>query len=84
MKIRFIRPLPQIDRVILPGQILDAPEGFALKMVRQGRAEYAGTAGEKTEETVRAETPDAAGGGEEEKEAHGEGGDRRRTRGRRS
>ena len=38
MKIRFVRPLPRIDHVIPAGFILDAPEGFAQKMIRTGRA----------------------------------------------
>ena len=38
MKIRFVRPLPRIDHVIPAGFILDAPEGFAAKMIRTGRA----------------------------------------------
>ena len=35
MKIRFIRALPQIDHVVPAGTVLDAPQGFAHKMVRQ-------------------------------------------------
>lgn len=38
MKIRFVRPLPRIDHVIPAGFILDAPDGFAHKMIRTGRA----------------------------------------------
>ena len=38
MKIRFVRPLPRIDHVIPAGFTLDAPEGFAKKMIRTGRA----------------------------------------------
>ncbi len=38
MKIRFVRPLPRIDHVIPAGFVLDAPEGFAKKMIRTGRA----------------------------------------------
>ena len=38
MKIRFVRPLPRIDHVIPAGFILDAPDGFAQKMIRTGRA----------------------------------------------
>ena len=46
MKIRFIRPLPQPDQrhVYHPGQILDAPEGFAQKMIRLRYAEPAAPA----------------------------------------
>ncbi|MBO6164483.1 MAG: hypothetical protein J6N77_05450 [Lachnospiraceae bacterium] len=38
MKIKFIKPLPRLDHVILPGQVLDAPDGFARKMIRTRRA----------------------------------------------
>ncbi|MBQ9324730.1 MAG: hypothetical protein IJ246_03055 [Clostridia bacterium] len=38
MKIKFIKPLSRLDHVILPGQVLDAPEGFARKMIRTRRA----------------------------------------------
>ncbi|MBQ9309181.1 MAG: hypothetical protein IJ229_14765 [Clostridia bacterium] len=49
MKIRMIRPLPRIDHVIPAGFVLDAPEGFARKMVRTGRAVFVG-GGEKAPE----------------------------------
>lgn len=40
MRIKFIKPLPRTDRVIPAGYILDAPEGFARKMVQTGRAVF--------------------------------------------
>lgn len=34
MKIKFIKPLPQVDHVIPIGHVLDAHPGFAQKMIR--------------------------------------------------
>lgn len=42
MKIKFIKPLPRTDHIIPAGHILDAPEGFAKKMVQTGRAIFVG------------------------------------------
>ena len=56
MRIKFIKPLPRIDHVIPAGQIIDAPEGFAKKMVQTGRAVWANAAAEPPVEPV-AETP---------------------------
>ena len=44
MKIRFIHPLPRWDHVIPAGMVVDAPEGFARKMIRTGHAIPAGGA----------------------------------------
>ena len=56
MRIRFVRPLPQPEQmhVYRTGQMLDAPEGFARKMIRQGFAVavQAGEAGEQVRKTA--------------------------------
>ena len=70
MKIRMVRPLPQLDRVIPAGFVLDAPEGFARKMVRTGRAVWEGEKPEAGTETPGPQDAEAGSppgeGGEEE------------------
>ena len=58
MKIRFIHPLPRWDHVIPAGMVVDAPEGFARKMIRTGHAILAGGACMKLEDVDRRKTGD--------------------------
>ena len=58
MKIRFIHPLPRWDHVIPAGMVVDAPEGFARKMIRTGHAILAGGACMTLEDVDRQKTGD--------------------------
>ena len=58
MKIRFIHPLPRWDHVIPTGMVVDAPEGFARKMIRTGHAILAGGACMTLEDVDRQKTGD--------------------------
>ena len=58
MKIRFIHPLPRWDHVIPAGMVVDAPEGFARKMIRTGHAILAGGACMTLEDVDRRKTGD--------------------------
>ena len=58
MKIRFIHPLPRWDHVIPAGMVVDAPEGFARKMIRTGHAIPAGGACMTLEDVDRQKTGD--------------------------
>ena len=58
MKIRFIHPLPRWDHVIPAGMVVDAPEGFARKMIRTGHAIMAGGACMTLEDVDRQKTGD--------------------------
>ncbi|MBQ8159757.1 MAG: hypothetical protein IJ083_03305 [Clostridia bacterium] len=52
MKIEITSRVPQITHVLMPGQILDCPEGYARKLIRHGkaRAADAGAGAEAPEE----------------------------------
>ena len=58
MQIRFIHPLPRWAHVIPAGMVVDAPEGFARKMIRTGHAILAGGACMTLEDVDQRKTGD--------------------------